>query len=194
MADAFGEAPGVLLIAGTGSIAWARAADGRVLQVGGWGREIGDEGSGYGLGVDATRAVLRAFDGRSPHTSLTAAVLALTGCSSAPDLVRFAATAAKSDYAALAPVVLEHAAGGDAAARRICEDALDALVELVVTAARRAELPAPVIATAGGLAAPGSALRTPLQERLLAALPLAELLGEPIDAARGAARMALAGG
>jgi N-acetylglucosamine kinase-like BadF-type ATPase len=194
MADAFDAEPGVLLIAGTGSIAWARAADGRTLQVGGWGRLIGDEGSGFAVGVEAVRAVLRAWDGRSPDTSLTMAVLSVTGCHGPPDLVRFAATAAKADFAALAPLVIEHATAGDPAAVRIRDDALDALTELVVTAARRAQLAGPVIATAGGLAAPGSPLHAQLRERLLAALPAAQLLTTTVDAARGAARLAMNAG
>src|SRR5690606_25737159 len=49
--DAFGAGPGILLIAGTGSIAWGRAADGRTARAGGWGQALGDEGSGYALGL-----------------------------------------------------------------------------------------------------------------------------------------------
>ena len=55
--DAFGAGPGVLLLAGTGSIAWGRAEDGREGRVGGWGRQFGDEGSGFDIAQRALHAV-----------------------------------------------------------------------------------------------------------------------------------------
>ena len=55
--DAFGEGPGVMLIAGTGSIAWARDEGGVMHRVGGWGQHVGDEGSGYWLVMEALRRV-----------------------------------------------------------------------------------------------------------------------------------------
>ena len=72
--DAFGGGPGILLIAGTGSIAWGRDADGRTIRAGGWGALLGDEGSGYDLGLRALRAVLHAHDGRGPATGLTGTI------------------------------------------------------------------------------------------------------------------------
>jgi N-acetylglucosamine kinase-like BadF-type ATPase len=192
MADAFGEDPGVLLIAGTGSIAWARSADGAVHRTGGWGRLIGDEGSGFDIGVSAVRAVLRAWDGRARETALSAPVLDATGSSAPPDIVRFAATATKAQVAALAPIVLAAAAAGDAAARTICQQAEAALVELAVTAAAKARRAAPRIAMAGGLIEPGGPLHDSIAAALRRALPGADLLERRVDAALGAARMALA--
>src|SRR5690606_14401309 len=62
LADAFGDEPGILLIAGTGSIAWGRAEDGRLVRCGGWGALLGDEGSGYALGLGALGSAARAAD------------------------------------------------------------------------------------------------------------------------------------
>ena len=59
---AFGTDPGVLLIAGTGSMAIARATDGSMFRVGGWGPQFGDEGSGFWIGREAVRAALRLRD------------------------------------------------------------------------------------------------------------------------------------
>jgi glucosamine kinase len=191
MADAFGDAPGVLLIAGTGSIAWARGAGGNAVRVGGWGREIGDEGSAWWLGVAALQCVLRAYDGRGPATSLTGRVLAAAECVAPPDLVRFVAGARKWQLAALAPHVIAAAAEGDAVALRLRDEAVRELVGLVVTAARRAGLAAPAVACAGALVAPGGPLHGLVRGALAAALPGAAVLDRQVDAARGAALLAL---
>ena len=68
LAGALGQPVGTVLIAGTGSICYARTADGREARSGGWGHLIDDEGSAYALGRDILRAVVRAADGRAPAT------------------------------------------------------------------------------------------------------------------------------
>ena len=70
---AYGKGPGIVLLAGTGSFAIARLADGSLKRQGGYGWQMGDEGSGYALGRSALTAVGRAFDGRGPATGLSAA-------------------------------------------------------------------------------------------------------------------------
>ena len=106
MADAFGTgAAGILLIAGTGSIAWGRDAAGRTARAGGWGFQLGDEGSGYFLGMAALQAVVRAHDGRAPETTLTADVLERTGVGAVEGLIAWTAAATKGDVGALAPGV-----------------------------------------------------------------------------------------
>lgn len=193
MADAFDGAAGVLLISGTGSIAWARGKDGTQLRVGGWGHLMGDEGSGYAIGSDALRAIARAADGRDPDGDLFDACRGITGAARPEDLIAWAARAAKADIAALAPVILERADGGDPAAIRIRERALGELVLLAATAVRRAALETPLIAPAGGLIGPDGALRPQLVERLTAAIRGCRILDRPVDGARGAARIAASG-
>ena len=105
----------------------------------------------------------------------------------AEELIAWAAGATKGMIGALAPVVIEHADAGDAAAVRIRDHALAELTLLVVTAARRAGLANPPIALHGGLIAPGG----PLRERLAAALAGMRVLDRTVDAAMGAARLAL---
>jgi N-acetylglucosamine kinase-like BadF-type ATPase len=191
--DAFGPAPGALLIAGTGSIAWARAEDGRMVRVGGWGQLLGDEGSGYQIGLQALRCVARSADGRAPPTALAGALLAATGSGEAGDLIRFAAGATKGEIAALTPAVLQCCLAGDAAACSVRDAAVRALVEQVLAAVRRAGLAAPEVALAGGLLEPGGPLREPVMAALRLAAPAAVVREAPVDAARGAARMALRG-
>jgi N-acetylglucosamine kinase-like BadF-type ATPase len=69
---AFGGRPGIAVVAGTGSVAFGRTEDGRTARIGGHGFLLGDEGSGYWIGVQLVRAALRSRDGTGPHTALEA--------------------------------------------------------------------------------------------------------------------------
>src|SRR5690606_12096698 len=128
---AFDDGAGILLIAGTGSSAWARGVDGRTARAGGWGHLLGDEGSGYALGVAALRAVARAHDGRAPSTDLRDAVLRHANVAAPEALIAWAASAAKAEIAALAPCVAEAAAADDAVARAIVDRAARDLADHV---------------------------------------------------------------
>lgn len=189
--DAFGHGPGILLIAGTGSIAWGRAEDGREGRVGGWGQHIGDEGSAYAVGLDALRRITRQADGRAPRTRLQVAVLDALGFTGADDLVYWAAGATKAQVAALAPVVAAVARVGDGVASEILEQAVSDL-EGHVRAILENLGPwseAPGVALGGGLLGPGRPLRAPLEEAL--ARHRLTVLERPLDPAAGAARLAL---
>ena len=78
---------GVAVVAGTGSMAFARGTDGRTARAGGWGPLLGDEGSGYALALSGLRAAARAADGRAQATLLTDRLLAACGLSRPEDLV-----------------------------------------------------------------------------------------------------------
>jgi len=79
-----GDDPGVVLIAGTGSIAYGRDGAGRAARAGGWGYLLGDEGGGFWIGRAALSAVVRQFDHRGPATRLTAFSSLPRGCLYAP--------------------------------------------------------------------------------------------------------------
>lgn len=192
LADAFDGGAGVLLIAGTGSIAWARGVDGRQHRVGGWGHIMGDEGSGYDIGREALSAIARTSDEREAASTLFDACRPATGVERPEDLIAWASHAAKADIAALAPVVLECADAGDDAALRIRERAVRELVLLTTTVVRRAALTQPLIAPAGGLIGPAGPLRPHLVERLRAVISDCRILDHLVDGARGAARIAAA--
>src|ERR671916_3179556 len=91
--DAFGDGPGILLIAGTGSVAFGRGPSGTFGRAGGWGPIFGDEGSGQWLGRRALSAVAAAADGREPPTALTGAVLTAAQVNEPSDLIAWAAAA-----------------------------------------------------------------------------------------------------
>lgn len=187
--DAFVGGAGILLVAGTGSIALGRDGAGGEVRVGGWGALLGDEGSAYRLGLRALRAVLRSHDGRGPATTLRDPVLGAMGVEDPAELVRVAGGAEKARIASLASPVVQAARAGDPVARELVDGAVGELLEHVRAAAARLSagrrLP---VALTGGLLASAGALRT----RVEAAL---EEAGHPVRAdevrpVRGAAALA----
>jgi len=193
--DAFGDGPGVLLIAGTGSVAFARGPDGTFARAGGWGPVLGDEGSGGWLGRRALNAAVASLDGREPETALANALLAAVELDDPAGLVAWAARAKPVDFAALAPVVGRVAAGGDLRANSLLTLAVEELALHVRTLARRLfvdERAAVPVAVAGGLLGRGSGvLRKRFEQRLRTAVPGATVRQEPVDPTRGAVRGAL---
>jgi N-acetylglucosamine kinase-like BadF-type ATPase len=191
LAAAFGTEPGVLINAGTGSIAYARDRQGRLRRSGGYGWQLSDEGGGYWIGRRALAAAARARDGSGDGGDLVARLLAALKLREFDDLVRWAAAAAPTAVAALAPHVMTAAAARDPAARRITLEAASELVQLVqvVEPMFPPDDPLPV-AAAGGLLRPGSPLLEAFAARLLAAVPRALLRDVPVDAPLGALRLA----
>jgi glucosamine kinase len=192
--DAFGDGPGILVIAGTGSSAWGRATDGRCQRVGGWGHIIGDEGSGYAIGRVALMLAMREFDGRGEHARFMDSVLTQTKVVSEEGLVRWAASASKGDIAALAPIVFDAAHHGALSAQDAIDDAAAELAMHVAALYDRLgpwDQP-PAVALAGGLIEPGRPLREPVLREIEALTIPVAIVEERIDAARGAASLARA--
>jgi glucosamine kinase len=190
--DAFENGPGILLISGTGSIAWGRAEDGREGRVGGWGQHIGDEGSGFAIGLEALRRIARHADGRGPETRLQRLVLEHLGLAAVADLIPWASEASRARIAELALVVARAAGAGDAVAGEILVQAVEEL-EGHVLAILQSLGPwrrPPRIALAGGLLGHGGPLRKPM-EGVVVKHQLSTMQ-RPLDAARGAARLAQA--
>ncbi|HTS86882.1 MAG TPA: BadF/BadG/BcrA/BcrD ATPase family protein [Gemmatimonadales bacterium] len=192
LAAAFGDRPGIVVTAGTGSIAVARDVVGRLHRAGGLGWQMGDEGSGYAIGRAALGAVGRAADGRSPRTELTPLLLQATHSETIEGLVRWAAAAGVSEVAALAPAVMEGAQKGDTIAAGIVDYAARELAALVYRLLPHfgVDERAPVdTATNGGLLIHEGPLSRLLRERL-SAEPRIRLRETPLDAATGAIHLA----
>lgn len=121
--SAFDTGPGVIVIAGTGSIAYGRNREGATARAGGWGFAIGDEGSAHWIGREAVRAVLRQCDqtyGTAEnllHHKLSSALCNVWSVTSLLDLARVANSVPPPDFAALFPVV---AASKDTLALQVC--------------------------------------------------------------------------
>lgn len=136
------DAPGVVIVAGTGSIVYGRNAGGEAARAGGWGHIIGDEGSGYWIGREALAAVMRAADGRGPQTRLTRNILThfdVADISRLPRIV-YDRELPRVSVAALGPIVQQVAANGDAVATRILERAAEELVLGASSVATRLEM------------------------------------------------------
>lgn len=192
--DAFGDGAGILLIAGTGSVAFGRGPTGSTSRCGGWGPVCGDEGSGAWIGRRALSIVTASSDDREPSTALVGAVLTAAQVDDVHGLVAWAAAATPADLAALAPVVASVADGGDLRANSLLGMASEELVLHVRTLARqlfgdeRASVP---VAFAGGLLSPGTSLRKRVEHRMKTAVPGAQLRAEEVVPVRGAVRGAL---
>jgi N-acetylglucosamine kinase-like BadF-type ATPase len=117
--------PGLIVIAGTGSVARGMDARGREIRIGGWGHLFGDEGSAYGISRQAIRAVAAELDGFGPHTQLTPVFLDRLGVRSAYELMEkyYSGEWSRDHMAGLALWVNESASTGDSVARSILTDA-----------------------------------------------------------------------
>jgi N-acetylglucosamine kinase-like BadF-type ATPase len=135
LAAALGDSEGIIVIAGTGSIAFGRDHQGGILRVGGWGSQFDDAGSGYDIGRKAVLAGLRAYDGRGEATSLTQALCAELHLSRITEAVSMNLSA--QNIASLFRVVQQQAGGGDAVAKRLCREAAGHLAELATTVLSR---------------------------------------------------------
>jgi N-acetylglucosamine kinase-like BadF-type ATPase len=192
LAAAFEAGPGIVVSAGTGSVAVGRDQTGKRHRIGGYGWQMGDEGSGYAIGRASLGAVSRAADGRSPPTALSQRLLEATRSADLDALVRWAAGASPAEVAALAPHVLAVAAEGDPLAQGIADYAARELSQLAICLLPKMDLSPPVrVAITGGLLSPDQ----PLRRALLAKLreePALKPTEAPVDAVAGALILAAA--
>jgi N-acetylglucosamine kinase-like BadF-type ATPase len=133
---AFGAGPGVIAIAGTGSIAYGCDADGNTARAGGWGFAVSDEGSGHWIGRRAISAILSAND-QGRETALTAMVFQAWKIATVDELVQLANSTPPPDFPRLFPVVLRAASEGDTVAGDLLADAGAKLAELAAIVVRR---------------------------------------------------------
>jgi glucosamine kinase len=194
LTDAFGAAAGIILISGTGSIAYGRSPARVIARCGGWGPAFGDEGSGAWIGRKSLAIVAAAADGREPETALTAAILSAAQVNEPEELIPWGIAATPRELAALAPVVFNVASAGDVRANALVGLAVEELVlhiralSLKLFGDDRAAIP---VAFSGGLLHKGSFIRKKLEQRLKSAVPGAQIKPAEILAARGAVKTAL---
>lgn len=183
---------GIVVVAGTGSIAYGRDPEGQSARSGGWGYLLGDEASAFWLGHAAVRQGIRGVDGRGARTSLFERICQRVGVASAQDLADwfYGKEMPRNSVASLAGVVEEAAAEGDEAAAALLDQAADHLARAARAVARQLAFPGPYpLILAGGTfrACPS------LQPRFEAVLDLPDARIErlTVEPARGAVTLAL---
>ncbi|MFS0556637.1 N-acetylglucosamine kinase [Brevibacillus sp. 179-C9.3 HS] len=158
--------PGVVLLAGTGSIACAFSKEGARHRVGGWGYLVGDEGSGFDLGKKAAIAVLREYDGRGEPTVLTRLFLEHYGVGRPDELISliYGGSNPRMELAKTSQLVEQAATLGDQVANGLIAQAVEDLLELADACLKKIQEPLPVV-LAGGLLTASTRLREQLVAR-----------------------------
>jgi N-acetylglucosamine kinase-like BadF-type ATPase len=188
-------APGLIVIAGTGSICCGINARRKMLCAGGWGPMAGDEGGGAWIARRALRAIAHATDGRGASTSLTAAAIAYFHVSDASDLSTaiYAPTITNERLAGFGKFVIEAAKTKDRIAREILAEAGRELGSAAVAVIRNLKLEREtfqVAYTGGVFVAAGELVLATMREEIKKIAPLAYLAPPHFPPAVAAARMA----
>ena len=159
----------VTLVVGTGSIACGRNGENRSARVGGWGYLLGDEGSGFAIGLAGLQEVCKAHDRGDDATPFQLALLKAIGLNTPTELVGFIYQnpLPRAQVAALSEIVIGYA-GSDAIAASILEESIQAMVDLIITTATRLELEhlSYSLALSGGIVCHHLSIVTELLRRL----------------------------
>jgi N-acetylglucosamine kinase-like BadF-type ATPase len=182
---AFADGPGVVVIAGTGSVAYGRDSRGRTARAGGWGWAVSDEGSAHWIGRRAVTAALRAADqGREAAT--LRAIMDCWRLDTLADLITRANSVPPPNFAQLFPVVLSACRNGDVLARVILAEAAAELGELACLVISRLQLSPARVAICGGVFENAPEVRQAFAEAVSAASPGAQPDQETVDPLEGA--------
>jgi N-acetylmuramic acid 6-phosphate etherase len=189
---AFGEGPGIVVIAGTGSnVAGQKSALAPVEKAGGWGHLFSDRGSAYDLARRGLECAFDHYDERKKISLLAQEYLTATGKTSLEELVPFILRDTnKTVVAQWARCVFSAAQKGDRDARRLLDDAVSTLAQRVAFLARRLKLPHPRVALTGGLFQNQPGYRTRFQRALRRTCPRAKTFFLTVPGVFGAARLA----
>jgi glucosamine kinase len=187
---AFHGGPGILQIAGTGSNTIGRAPDGSRESAGGWSSRLGDEGSGYWIGLHGVRWALRALDREEP-TQILKKVGEIWATPQMNDLVNVGNSTPGPDFAALAPAIGELAQAGDPVAIEVLRQAAADLVEFVLLVRAKLRKKHPLlsevsVAWTGGIIEKNALVRETFFAGLHVAAPQMPVSKEPVVPLEGA--------
>ena len=190
-----GDEPGVVLISGTGSIAYGVNPDGYAARSGGWGYVLGDEGSGYWIGRQALTAVVRAADGRGPKTQLTSLILEHFQLTEVGGLVRevYDKGLPRQAVAALGTVVDRARQDGDIAASEILRQAREELTRAAASVVAQLQMRGQSFRAvlAGGMFRVIPSLAADVIRGMAEIAPRAVVTQLEVEPARGAVHLAL---
>lgn len=147
---ALGTQDGVLIISGTGSIAYGRRGD-KLFSRGGWGQLLDDRGSGYDIVIRAFRLMTEEYDGERAYSSLSLALLAWAGIEHVTEVAAFLNRTGKVGIASALPLVERMALEGDSGAMCLLAQAGEHLAELALLLIRRMGLVKPCVAVSGSV-------------------------------------------
>jgi N-acetylglucosamine kinase-like BadF-type ATPase len=193
-AGALAARPGVIVIAGTGSVAFGEDAGGRQARAGGWGYIFGDEGSGFAIGCGAVRAALHARDGTGEPTVLVERLAGAAGMAVADiPMAFYEGRIDRSKIAALSRAVSHAAEEGDAVARHLIDEAAAGLARLVGAVIAQLRWPdGPVaVGPVGGVFDAGRTILRPLRDALARTAPPAVLVPPRLAPAVGGVLLAM---
>ena len=187
---AFQGGPGILQIAGTGSNTIGRAPDGSRECAGGYSSRLGDEGSGYWIGVNSVRRALHAYD-RGEPTQILKKVGEIWGTATLEDLVQMGDSTPGPDFAALAPAINELAEAGDPVAVGVLKQAAADLVDFVLLVRKKLKANHPIegevpVAWTGGAIEKTPLVRAAFFAGLKAAAPQMPVAKEAVVSLDGA--------
>lgn len=201
LAGATGNRAGVVIIAGTGSIACGINARSRFARAGGWGPVMGDEGSGSYIGRRALEAVVMAYDYRGAPTTMMEPVLRHFGVTSAPELATVIYDSSPQEkgevparIAQLSRIAVRAAQEGDQVALKILQDAADELAKAAIAVIEQLRMEDEVfqVAYVGGVFEAGELILAPLRAEIKKVAPRAELAPPQEPPVLGAVKLAKA--
>ncbi|MFN2461330.1 MAG: N-acetylglucosamine kinase [Candidatus Velthaea sp.] len=191
--SAIPEGPGAVVVAGTGSVAYADN-EGVTARVGGLGYLLGDEGSAFAIGLAAVKLYGRVLDGRALRDETTDLAARALAASDRDELIGavYAARFAPSTLAALAPSIIAFAGKGNRASTRIVQDAAKDIGDLLKAAVKAVGLAdcSPRVALSGGLLRENSLLTFLIETRINGDIAGATVVRNADEPVRGALRLA----
>lgn len=191
MEAAAGSGPGVVVIAGTGSIAYGRNAAGKTARAGGWGFAISDEGSAHWIGRAAISAIMRACD-EGQHPALLNSLMQAWRLETREQMIMAANATPTADFAGLLPAIISAAESKDPIAHDVLAQAgaeLAMLAKIVIARlfAERDQVP---VAMSGGVFRNAALVRRVFYNNLRLRYPKVVVSNEVVDAVKGALELA----
>jgi N-acetylglucosamine kinase-like BadF-type ATPase len=188
---AFDGAPGVVIIAGTGSVVIGKKSSGEILMIGGWGRGLGDEGSGFFLGMEALKSLRLHYDGRGSSALLAELIDKEFGLNSRERIIS-AVHQEKFECSRVAPLVLKAAEQEDAVAQQILHVGARELAEQARVLVGRLDVSGKInVAFFGGLIESDTVYSKILRTTIAEMIPSSEVRQPARSPAEGAVLMAL---
>lgn len=190
---AFGGGEGILLLAGTGSAALGRDANGRIARAGGRGPWFSDEGSAFDIGREAVRAVALADEQRGPETALTKKIISPHHWRDWTILLEAVSKNADDVFPKIFPFVAQLADKGDAVSQRILTGAAASLAGLAQAVAKELGWTDRTfdIAKSGGVYGHSKFFDAAIEAETIKLIPRARLIGVDVSPAEAAVRMAV---